>query len=123
MVAQVIALLCAAALCVYTIVVLVRVRTTIENLEKEARELSTRTLPVLDNLEAVTARLKSIAESVDEQVSTVRESFASIRQVADNIAEMERRVQERVEGPFLEAVGFIVALVKGVRTFMARVRP
>jgi methyl-accepting chemotaxis protein len=108
---------------VYTIVVLVRVRTTIENLEKEARELSTRTLPVLDNLEAVTARLKSIAESVDEQVSTVRESFASIRQVADNIAEMERRVQERVEGPFLEAVGFIVALVKGVRTFMARVRP
>lgn len=122
MLAQILALLCAAALCVYTIVVLARVRKALDSLEKETRELTGRAAPVLENLEAVTARAKSIAESIDDQVGSVQESFTSIRQVADDIVALERRVQDRVEGPILDAVSFIAALIKGVRAFLVRVR-
>jgi uncharacterized protein YoxC len=121
-IAEVLALFAVAALCVYLMVVLSRVRTILTQVEKDVREITTRTLPILDNTEYITSRLKSIAESIDDQVLTVRDSIASVRQVADNVVELERRIQERIEGPLLDGISFVAALVKGIRTFVDRVR-
>ena len=91
-------------------------------IEKDFKEMTTRAVPVLENMEFITARLKSITENVDDQVMIARESISSIREVADNIVALERRVQERIEGPILDTVGFVAAVLKGVRTFVERVR-
>lgn len=120
--AKILALLSVAALCVYLIVVLLRVKVILADLEKEFKELSTRAIPILDNTEYITSRMKSIAESIDDQVLTVRDSIASVRQIADNVVELERRIQERIEGPILESLSFLGALVKGIRTFSERLR-
>ena len=121
-IAQIVALLCLSALCVYMIVVLLRVRDILSNVERDIRDIATRALPVLDNMEYITARVKGIADNVDDQVSAVRDSIASVKQVAENVVEMERRVQERIEGPIIETVAFVSAVFKGVRTFFDRVR-
>ena len=121
-VAQVLALLCLSALCIYLIAVLLRVRTVLNGIEKDFKEMTTRAVPVLENMEFITARVKSITESVDDQVMITRESISSIKEVADNIVALERRVQERIEGPILDTVGFVAAVLKGVRTFVERVR-
>jgi uncharacterized protein YoxC len=121
-IAQIIALLCLSALCVYMIVVLLRVRDTLSNIEKDVREITSRALPVLDNMEYITARVKGITDSIDDQVMAVRDSIASVKQVAENIVEMERKVQERIEGPILETVALVSAVFKGMRTFFNRVR-
>jgi uncharacterized protein YoxC len=120
--ALIIALLCLSALCIYMIIVLLRLRDVLTNLEKEVKEITTRAIPVLDNMEYITTRVKSITDSIDDQVAAVRESIASIRSIADNVVDLERRVQERIEGPILETVGFVAAVFKGVRTFIDRVR-
>jgi uncharacterized protein YoxC len=120
--ALIIALLCLSALCIYMIIVLLRLRDVLTNLEKEVKEITTRAIPVLDNMEYITTRVKSITDSIDDQVTAVRESIASIRSIADNVVDLERRVQERIEGPILETVGFVAAVFKGVRTFVDRVR-
>jgi len=121
-IAQIVALVCLSALCVYMIIVLQRVRDTIGNVEKDVREITNRAVPVLDNMEYITSRVKGIADNVDDQVAAVRESIASVKLVAENVVEMERRVQERIEGPILETVSFVAAVFKGVRTFVERVR-
>ena len=121
-IAQIIALLCLSALCVYMIVVLVRVRDVLGNVEKDVRDITNRALPVLDNMEYITARVKGITDSIDDQVVAVRDSIASVKQVAENVVEMERKVQERIEGPILETVALVSAVFKGVRTFIDRVR-
>ena len=120
--AEILALLAVIALCIYLIVVLVRVKSFLGQMEKDVREISARALPILDNTEYVTSRLKSIAESIDDQVLTVRESIASVRQIADNVVELERRVQERIEGPILDALSYVAALVKGIRAFRERMK-
>lgn len=122
MVAQLLALISVTALCVYLIMLAVRARDFLASLEKDMKEMTSRAVPVLDHLEVVTSRLKSIAENVDDQVSAVRESIVSVKAIADNIVDLERKVQERVEGPILDAVGYIAAVVKGIRTFAQRVR-
>lgn len=121
-IAQIVALLCLSALCVYMIVVLLRVRDILGNVERDIRDIATRALPVLDNMEYITARVKSVTDSIDDQVSAVRDSIASIKQVAENVVDLERRVQERIEGPIIETVAIVSAIFKGVRTFLDRVR-
>lgn len=121
-IAQIVALLCLSALCIYMIVVLLRVREILGNMEKDVRDITSRALPVLDNMEYITARVKGITDSIDDQVVAVRDSIASVKQVAENVVEMERKVQERIEGPILETVAIVSAVFKGVRTFFDRVR-
>jgi len=119
---QVVALLCLSALSIYVIVVLLRVRDILTNVEKDFKEMTTRAIPILENLEFITSRVKGITENLDDQVVSVKESLGTIRQMAMNVVELERRVQERVEGPVLEGVAVAAAIVKGVRTFLDRVR-
>ncbi len=121
-IAQILALICLSALCVYLIIVLLRVRNILANVEKDLREMTSRAIPILENMEFITARVKNIAENIDDQVVVVRESLGSIKQVAENVVELERKVQERIEGPILDTVAFVAAVFKGVRTFVDRVR-
>lgn len=121
-ISQVVALLCLSAVCVYVIVVLLRVREVLTSIEKDFKELTTRAVPILENMEFITSRVKGITDNIDDQLNTVRESIGTIKQVALNVVDLERKVQERIEGPILEGVALVAALFKGVRTFVDRVR-
>ena len=121
-IAEILALLCVSALCVYVIVVLVRVKETLGHVEKDVKDLAAHALPILENTEYITARMKSVAENLDDQMLTVRESIASIREIADNVVALERKIQERIEGPVLDGVSYLSAIVTGIRTFIQRVR-
>ncbi len=121
-IAQILALLCLSALCVYLIVVLLRVRDILSAVEKDFKEMTTRALPILENMEYITARVKSITENIDEQVMIVRESISSVKEIADNVVALERKVQDRIEGPILDAVAFAASVFNGVRTFLDRIR-
>ena len=119
---EIVAFLCLSAVCIYLILVLIRLKDMLLGMEKDLKEITTRVLPVLENMEFVTARLKSITENIDDQVMIVRDSIGSVREIADNIVALEHKVQERIEGPILDSVAFVAALFKGVRTFFDRVR-
>ncbi|HET6272184.1 MAG TPA: hypothetical protein VFG32_04340 [Bacteroidota bacterium] len=121
-IALIVALVCLSALCVYMILFLLRVREILTGIEKDFKEMSARALPVLDNMEYITSRVKSIADNIDDQVMIVRESIGSVKEIVDNIVALEQKVQERIEGPILDTVAFVAALFKGVRTFVDRVR-
>ncbi len=119
---EILALLCLSAVCIYLILVLVRLKDMLAVVEKDMKEITSRVLPVLENMEYITARVKSITENIDDQVMIVRDSIGSVREIADNIVALERKVQERIEGPILDSVAFVAALFKGVRSFLEKVR-
>jgi uncharacterized protein YoxC len=122
LIAQILLYLCLSALCIYLIVVLLRVRDILNIVEKDLKEMTSRAIPILENMEFITARVKSITESIDDQVMIVRESISSIRQIADNVVALERKVQDRIEGPILDSVAFVASVFNGVRTFFDRIR-
>ena len=119
---EILALLCLSAVCIYLILVLVRLKDVLSGMERDLKEVTSRVLPVLENIEFITAWVKSITENIDDQVMMIRDSIGSVREIADNIVAIERKMQERIEGPILDSVAFVAALLKGVRTFFDRVR-
>lgn len=119
---QMVALAAVSAVCVYLIIVLIRVKEVLNSFEKDMKDVASRAVPVLENMEHITSRVRNISESIDDQVYTVQQSIGSMKEMADNIVALERRIQERVEGPLLETIGFAAAVVKGFRTFFDRVR-
>ena len=121
-IALIIALLCLSALCIYLIFVLARVRDILNGAEKDFKEMTSRAVPILENMEYITARVKSITENIDDQVMVVRESISSVKQIAENLVAMERKVQDRIEGPILDSVAFVASVFNGVRTFFDRLR-
>ncbi len=121
-IAQIVALLSVSAVCIYLIIVLIRVRDVLTAFEKDMKDVTARAIPVLDNMEFITNRVRNITETIDDQVMVIQQSIGSMKEMADNIVALERKVQERVEGPILDTLGFVAAVLKGVRTFIDRVR-
>jgi len=119
---EIVALAAVSVLCIYLVVVLVRVRSILALLEHETKELSARAIPVMENLEVITDRVKTITDDIDEQISVVKAAIQSFKVITENIADFERRVQNRIEEPVMETVGTFAAIFKGLRTFVARLR-
>ena len=121
-VAEIVALLCVAVLCVFLIIVLIRLRGVLTNLERNMKLFADRAIPVLENIEDITSKFKTVAASVEQEVGAIKESMGAIRQIAENILNFERRVQDRIETPVMEAVTVITGIINGIHTFFDRLR-
>lgn len=113
-------LLSASALCIYLIVVLIRVNKLIEVLQRELVELNKNLKPVLENINVVTEKLRSITVKVDDQVNMVHGLFIAFRRVADNITRFEERFQQRLEEPLLRVSSLFSNIINRVISFFGR---
>ena len=122
MFAQIILVLSLAALAIYLVVVLTKVKTLLTQIESDVRQVSARVVPVLENMEVITSKLRSITANFDDQMTIVKSSVRSLKEIADSIVEFERRVQDRIEAPVLEVAGILGSVVRGIAAFINRLR-
>ena len=98
---KILALSCASALCIYLIVVLVRLNALLQVLQRELIDLNKNLKPILENLNAITDKLRLIAIKVDEQVNMVQGVFIAFRRITDNVTRFEERFQQILEEPLM----------------------
>lgn len=115
--AKILALVSAAALCVYTIVVLIRVNELLRVLQNEIIDLNKSLKPVLENINIIAERLRSIATKVDDQVTILHGLFSSFQRVADNVLHFEERIQNIMEEPFNRVNSLLSNIVGKVTSF------
>jgi uncharacterized protein YoxC len=123
MFAQIILVLSLAGLAIYLVIVLAKVKTLLVQIESDVKNVSARVIPVLENMEVITSKLRSITANFDDQMTIVTNSVQSIKEIADSIVEFERRVQDRIEAPVLEVAGMLGSVVRGIAAFINRLRP
>jgi uncharacterized protein YoxC len=116
-IAQALALLSASALCLYLIVVLVRLNKLLESLQRDISDIARGLKPVLENLAVITDRFKLISEKVNEQVESFHTIFTTFRRVAENVVRFEERVQERLEEPLFRVTSMFGGLVGRIASF------
>ncbi|HEX9614170.1 MAG TPA: DUF948 domain-containing protein [Bacteroidota bacterium] len=116
-VVELVAMISASALCIYLIVVLVRVRELLTVMQKDLGELGEKARPVLDNMNFITERLKSVSEKIDDQVGLVKGSIESVKMAADSLVSLEQRIQENIEEPVMRLSSILGAIVNRVAAF------
>ncbi|HLP16941.1 MAG TPA: DUF948 domain-containing protein [Bacteroidota bacterium] len=121
LIAQILVLLSLSALAIYLVVVLSKVKDMINTVELNIKEVSARALPVLENMEALTAKLRTITDSIDDQMSLIRNSLQTLRDVTENISRFERKVQDHIEGPIMEVASVVGGFITGVAGFLQKV--
>ncbi|MBS4027813.1 MAG: hypothetical protein KGZ58_04160 [Ignavibacteriales bacterium] len=118
----IIASLCVAGVSIYLATIFAQMGKTLQHLDQKVSELHEKTVPVLENLSVITAKIRTVAENFDAQLDIVRDSLFTLRQTVDEIVDFKRRVQDRLEEPVMESVTFASAIVRGIRTFFDRLR-
>jgi uncharacterized protein YoxC len=122
MFAQIILVFSLAGLAIYLVIVLAKVKTLLVQIESDVKNVSSRVIPVLENMEVITSKLRSITANFDDQMTIITNSVQSIKEIADSIVEFERRVQDRIEAPVLEVAGLLGSVVRGIAAFINRLR-
>lgn len=119
---QIVALACLSVLSIYMITVLVRLRATLTQVEQDLHQLTSKAIPVFENLDVITTKVKDIAEGIDSEMELVKQSIRTVRGIADSVVEFERRVQRQLEEPVMQTVSIITGVLRGFRTFVERLR-
>lgn len=121
-VVEVVALLSASALCIYLIVVLVRLRELLTLIQKDLTEIGAKAKPVFENLQVITEKLKSVSAKIDDQIGLVKGSLESVKTAADNIVAFEQRIQETLEEPVIRLSTMVSAFVNRIASYFGGAR-
>ena len=113
---------CVSTLSVYLIITLIRVRDILDQIEHDIKEISAKVIPVFENLEVITTKIKNVTENIEDQVAMVGQTISSVKGIADNVVEFQRRIQEKVQEPIFEALNILSSMVRGIRGIVDRVR-
>lgn len=119
-IAQIIVLLLLSGVAIYAIVVLVKLRDLLGTIDSNLKEVATRTIPTLENLEVITKKIRVIVENFDEQIAMLKSSVETLKGVADNVAAFERRVQDAIESPIMEVMNSLGGVIRGFTSFFNR---
>ncbi|HEY9166755.1 MAG TPA: DUF948 domain-containing protein [Candidatus Kryptonia bacterium] len=113
-----IALLAVAGASVYAIVMMKDARQVLNQLEVSLREISEKSGPLLENSGVITGKIRTIAESVDGEVTNVKGALDSVVDAVEDLVELERNVKSKIEDPIMDTAGYFAALARGVRVFL-----
>jgi uncharacterized protein YoxC len=114
-------LLCSAsALCIYLIVVLVRFKAFLQILQIELIDLNKNLKPILENLNAVTDKLRLITTKVEDQVDIIHGVFLAFRRITENITRLEEHFQQRLEEPLMRVGALFGNIINRIASLFMR---
>ena len=116
----ILALSSASALCIYLIVVLVRFNALLLVLQREFIDLNKNLKPILENLNAITDKLRLIAIKVDEQVNMVQGVFVAFKRITENVTRFEERFQYLLEEPLMRVSALFSNVINRVVSMFGR---
>ena len=117
---EILALFSASALCIYLIVVLIRFNALLQVLQREFVDLNKNLKPILENLNAITDKLRLIAIKVDEQVNMVQGVFVAFRRITENVTRFEERFQQLLEEPLMRVSALFGNVINRVASMFGR---
>ena len=117
---KILALFSASALCIYLIVVLVRLNALLQVLQRELVDLNKNLKPILENLNAITDKLRLIAIKVDEQVNMVQGVFVAFKRITENVTRFEERFQQLLEEPLMRVSALFSNVINRVVSMFGR---
>lgn len=118
LIAASIALIAMAAAILYSILLMKDARKVLNRLEGSVRDASESVIPLLDNSSAITGKIRQLTESAGGELTKLKSVGDSLAKAVGDAADFVRRIKTTAEEPLTEAVGYLAAFSKGIKTFL-----
>jgi len=79
--------------------------------------LSTQLPSVLDSIENLSVKATQTLDEANQKLAIMGDAFDQFRQVSERINWLERRLQEKIEGPLMDAAKVVAGVTKAIKTF------
>ncbi len=124
-----IALIAFIAVCIYALRMINRVSdlmldvsSAIDETKRLAAELNRGLPQTFASIQSTTAQATVTMKNVDTQLATLGEGLHQFSEVGRRINALESRLQDKVEGPLLQAASVVSGVSKAINTFVNGVR-
>lgn len=118
LIAASIALIAMAAAIIYSILLMKDARKVLNRLEGTVRDASQTLIPLLDNSSAITGKIRQVTERAGGELTKLKSASGSLTKAVEDVANLVRNVKATAEEPLTEAVRYMAAFSKGIRTFL-----
>ena len=106
-----------SALCVALIIFLGRISRTAKEIELEIKDLTLSIKPFVASATNLSEKLNQLSESADDQLSVTKHIVDKVNDRVDTILDLEEKIRRGFEGPVLDVIKSLSAIVNGISAF------
>lgn len=125
MVSGVIGIAAIVAVCMYAVSalrrlndVLLEVRETVGESKRMIAEVNRNLPQTFTSLNETSAQLQSTLRNVDANVGQLGQGLEQFKEIGTRINGLEAKLQEKIEGPLMQAAGVVSGISKAITTFV-----
>ncbi|GBD05118.1 hypothetical protein HRbin20_00696 [bacterium HR20] len=94
-----------------------RASTVLRQSEELISTLSRELPSLLRSVEAMSAQATKTLDNADQKLAVLGESLEQFREISRRINTLEQRLQEKIEGPLMDAAKVVAGVTRAVKTF------
>jgi uncharacterized protein YoxC len=79
--------------------------------------LSTQLPPLLERVEQLSVKATQTFDETNQKLAVMGDALDQFRQISERINWLERRLQEKIEGPLMDAAKVVAGVTKAIKTF------
>jgi uncharacterized protein YoxC len=79
--------------------------------------LSTQLPPLLERVEELSVKATQTFDETNQKLAVMGDALDQFRQISERINWLERRLQEKIEGPLMDAAKVVAGVTKAIKTF------
>jgi uncharacterized protein YoxC len=79
--------------------------------------LSTQLPPLLERVEQLSVKATQTFDEANQKLAVMGDALDQFRQISERINWLERRLQEKIEGPLMDAAKVVAGVTKAIKTF------
>lgn len=97
--------------------VAVRASSVLRQSEELVSTLSANLPVLLQSVEALSAQATKTLDNADQKLTVLGDSLEQFREVSRRINTLEHRLQEKIEGPLMDAAKVVAGVTRAIKTF------
>jgi uncharacterized protein YoxC len=94
----------------------------VDSVQNEVKNVSAKVDPVIQNVNNVISTVGSITEKVNDNMSVVKDAVDKLKETADDIMQFEKKIRRNIEPPVMETITTFNAVIKGITTFIGKLK-
>ncbi len=119
---QLVFFLCLSILAIYLITAIKRLLKSIETIQKDINSITQKTIPILENASNTMRRIDELSENVQKEIEGIVYSIRSLKKIAEDVIEFETKIKQKVEEPLMDSISFFSGIIKGIKTFILKMK-